>query len=78
MKKYIKPDIAFHPLSLSASLSAGCAIISNNQPGSCPVEIPGQGGLTVFPEGTCDAYVPGYEDQLCYHVPIASMNVFES
>ncbi len=78
MKKYVKPDITFFSLSLSTSVSASCAIISNNQPTLCAVEIPGQGGLTVFPEGACDAYFPGYEDQLCYHVPTTSMNIFES
>lgn len=78
MKKYIKPDISFFELNLSTSISAGCELISNNQPAVCPVEIPGQGGLTVFPSGTCDAYFPGYEDKLCYHVPSTAMNVFES
>ncbi len=78
MKKYVKPNIVFFPLNLSTTISAGCEIKSHNQPAICPVEIPGQGGLTIFPEGHCAAYFPGYEDQLCYHVPTASMNVFES
>ncbi len=78
MKNYIKPDIMFQTLALSADISAGCAIVSNQNAGACPVEVPGQPGLTIFPEGTCVAYVPGYEDRVCYHVPIADMNVFES
>lgn len=78
MKKYIKPDISFHEMSLSTSISAGCEIISNSAPTMCAVEVPGQPGLTIFPEGTCVAYFPGYEDSLCYHVPTTDMNVFES
>jgi len=78
MKNYIKPDIMFQTLALSTDVSAGCAIISNKNPGECAVAVPDYPGLTVFPEGTCVAYVPGYEDQVCYHVPIADMNVFES
>jgi hypothetical protein len=78
MKKYVKPLISFHELSLSTSISAGCAITSNQAPAACPIELPGHGGLTVFPEGTCMAYFPGVEDSLCYHVPTADMNVFES
>ena len=78
MKNYMKPDISFFELTLSTSISSGCELKSNNQPLMCPVEIPGQGGLTVFPSDSCDAYVPGYEDQLCYHVPNPTLNVFES
>ncbi len=78
MKNYIKPDISFQRLELSASVSAGCAIVSNNEPMACPVEIPGQGGLTVFPDGVCMAYFPGVEDTLCYHVPATESNIFES
>lgn len=79
MKTYVKPVIALESLALSASASTGCAITSNSAPGQCPVEIPGAGGLTVFPdERVCAAYFPGYEDSLCYHVPTADINVFES
>ncbi len=78
MKKYIKPDVSFFEMNLSTSISAGCEFTSNNAPLACPVEIPGQGGLTVFLEGACMAYFPGAEDSLCYHVPTADSNVFES
>lgn len=78
MKKYIKPDISFYELSLSTSISAGCELLSNNQPTVCPIEIPGQGGLTVFQKGPCMAYGPGVSDGLCYHLPTTDYNVFES
>ena len=78
MKTYVKPVISFENLTVGTSVSAGCAITSNSEPAACAVEIPGQGGLTVFTEHNCMAYVPGYEDRLCYHVPFAGMNVFES
>jgi hypothetical protein len=78
MKKYIKPDISFFELNLSTSISAGCSIPANSEPRACPVEIPGQPGLTIFPEGVCMAYGPGLEDTICYHVPMADLNVFES
>lgn len=79
MKKYITPDISFNILSLSTNISAGCEIISNNDVAVCPVEVPGQPGFTIFQEGSgCIAYHPGYEDSICYHIPIAEQNVFES
>ncbi len=79
MAKYVKPTISFEPLNLSAAVSPGCAINSTHDAGVCPVEIPGQPGLTVFTEGSgCFAYSPGMEDHICYHVPMADMNVFES
>lgn len=79
MKKYIKPDIAFFELNLSTSISAGCAIYSNYEELKCPVQIPGQPGLTIFQEiSGCVAYTPGMQDTVCYHVPTADINVFES
>lgn len=78
MKKYIKPDISFYKLNLSTTVSAGCQIQATHDPEICPVEIPGQGGLTVFQKGGCMVYGPGMGDGLCYHVPSAESNVFES
>ncbi len=79
MKGYVKPTVVFQSLSLSTTIAAGCAIDSTHDAGVCPVEIPGHPGLTVFAEGTeCLTYSPGIEDQICYHVPLADMNVFES
>ncbi len=79
MKKYIKPDISFFELSLSTSISAGCALDKTSVEFVCPVQVPGQPGLTVFQRTSgCTAYSPGMQDSVCYHVPVADINVFES
>lgn len=79
MKKYVKPDIAFFELNLSTSISTGCSIYSNQDVQVCPVQVPGQPGLTIFQKETgCVAYAPGMQDTICYHVPTADLNVFES
>ncbi len=79
MKEYIKPDIRFQKMNLSTDISTGCSVNSTHDPKACPVDIPGQPGLTVYTEdGQCVAYGPGWEDQICYHVPVADLNVFES
>ncbi len=79
MKKYVKPNIAFFELNLSTSISAGCNIYATQGELACPVQIPGQPGLTIFQEDTgCVAYTPGMQDTVCYHVPMADLNVFES
>jgi hypothetical protein len=78
MKKYLKPDIEFFELNLSTTISTGCNMSSNSAPQICPVEIPGQGGLTIFQKGGCDAYAPGLQDTICYHVPLGDLVVFES
>ncbi len=80
MKKYIKPEISFQKLNLTTNISAGCEYTAQNAPNSCPVEIPGQPGLTIFQEnsGVCMLYSPSIGDTICYHVPTADANVFES
>ena len=79
MKKYVKPNIAFFELNLSTTISTGCGINSQQAEAVCPIELPGHPGLTVFQETTgCVAYAPGIQDTICYHVPTADMNVFES
>ena len=78
MKKYVKPDISFFELNLSTTISTGCNIYSNEAEAICPVQVPGQPGLTIFQKGTCVAYSPSSQDTICYHVPMAGMNVFES
>ena len=79
MKKYVKPSISFFELNLSTSISTGCNIYSNNAEYQCPVQVPGQPGLTIFEKGTgCVAYSPNMQDTICYHVPLEGMSVFES
>lgn len=78
MKKYVKPDIAFFELNLSTTISTGCGINATQAEAICPVEVPGQPGLTIFQKGACTAYAPTAQDTICYHVPTADINVFES
>ncbi len=78
MSNYIKPNISFQRLNIAA-VSTGCALQSNNAESVCPVEVPGQPGLTIFSElGVCVSTLPGAQDSICYHVPTADTNVFES
>ena len=79
MKKYIKPDISFQKLNLSTNISAGCEYSATLDAGKCPAEVPGQPGLTVFLENSaCMVYSPDLGGLICYHVPTADSNVFES
>lgn len=79
MKNYIKPDIAFQRLDMATTVSAGCEHTATLAAGTCPAPIPGQPGLTVFQEGSdCMVYSPELGGLICYHVPTADSNVFES
>jgi len=79
MKKYIKPVISFQNIMLSTNIAAGCVYSANQDAGVCPAEIPGQPGLTVFLENSdCMLYSPEAGGLICYHVPTADSNVFES
>ena len=73
-KKYVKPAIQFQKLNMSASLSAGCAFSATFAEMDCPVMIP-EWGETVFNADNCD--ISG-DEFVCYHVPVASSNVFGS
>ena len=77
MKKYVKPNITFFELNLSTEISTGCRVNATFDVATCPVELPGH-NLTVFQKGMCDVYAPDAQDAICYHVPTADINVFES
>ena len=82
-KKYEKPDILFESFALSQSISAGCEMIGGNQAQYvCPVWVKTPGfdddRYTIFGDGTCDSKPVGGNDSICYHVPIADNNVFNS
>ena len=77
-KKYLKPEINFESLALSTDISSGCSMLSQNSPNQCVIYYP-QWGMTILTEEmSCDAYPPGGMDYICYHVPVADNNVFES
>lgn len=86
-KAYSKPEIMFESFTMSTSIAAGCEEIFGlyargvcGIPGSAP-------GMTIFNRDaagnncTADAdAIPGdpMYDGLCYHVPTASENLFNS
>ncbi len=75
-RKYVKPVIAFEPLSLSKDASGACDVQLTFPEYSCPVEIE-DWGETVFTKATsCTWY--NASGMICYHVPDASFNVFSS
>ncbi len=77
-KRYVKPKIIFESFELSSSIAAGCALLSTPQAAYiCPVTDP-ELGFTIFSSESCDMSSPGDNDQICYDVPLAGANVFES
>lgn len=82
MKKvYEKPLIVFENFSLSTSIAAGCEKTTALQyGGTCGIQ---WGKSTIFTEdveGCSTKVIDGEEkyDSLCYHIPDASYNVFNS
>lgn len=73
-RSYTKPAFQFHQIALSAGGAGSCAMDASFQEYTCPVFIP-DWGMTVFNEDNCDMSNP---DTVCYHVPVASFNVFGS
>ena len=77
-KKYLKPEINFESLALSTDISSGCSMLSQNSPNQCVIYYPQWGMTLLTEEMSGDAYPPGGMDYICYHVPVADNNVFES
>lgn len=70
---YMKPTFQFHQIPL-ATAAVSCSISAAFQEYTCPVTVP-EWGMTIFTDTDCDMDNP---DQVCYHVPTASYNVFGS
>ncbi len=78
-RTYIKPDICFDSFEMSTSMAAGCEMIGSNQDAyACPVLIPAWGISVFMALGICDTHPPENMDTICYHVPTADNNVFNS
>lgn len=79
MKKlYTKPMITFETLSLSSNISSGCAMNGTNSAEYiCPV-LNEETGWTIFSDNSVCMMVPGPNDTVCYHVPFANINIFDS
>ena len=80
MKNYMKPAISFQGLIMTANAAGGCAHKATFEEALCEVALPGLPGLTVFANSNADCVLTTPEDaaQICYHVPQADINVFES
>ena len=77
-KKYIKPAIKFECLALSENIASGCAFISTNSAEYvCPV-VDEESGWTIFVSNGMCLVVFGPDDTICYDIPLANSNVFES
>ncbi len=77
-KTYKKPIIAFENLALSTNIAAGCAYISTNSAEYiCPI-MDEESGWTIFAENSVCNVAPRPGEQICYDIPIANSNVFES
>ncbi len=77
-KSYMKPAITFECLNVSANIASGCAYIStNNAEYVCAVEDP-ESGWTIFSDYANCMYVTNSNDTVCYDIPFANSNVFES
>ena len=81
-KTYNKPDIIFEDFSLSTNIAAGCEEYPFNNTDQCGVYI--SKGKILFGDGfvNCNKSLfeienPKYND-LCYHNPTETYNVFNS
>lgn len=77
-KQYAKPTITFESLDLSTNIAAGCAFLSTNSAEyMCPI-VDEESGWTIFVDGRVCMMTPGPGDTICYDIPLANSNVFES
>ena len=77
-KNYSAPNIAFQTLNVQ-TLSGGCYydVASNQAKFQCPIKDPAFDGETIFIEGaSCD--FKGDADKVCYAIPTADANVYNS
>ena len=77
-KSYIKPEITFECFAVATNIASGCAFLGTNSAEYiCPV-IDEESGWTIFAYTTMCIMVPGSGDTICYDIPFANSNVFES
>lgn len=82
-KKYAKPEIIFESFSMNASIAGDCEVKTMNPaPEQCGLVLNTFPPLVIFTSDLpkiCNAYPsPGQYDQLCYHIPYESYNLFNS
>lgn len=86
-REYAKPDILFESFSLATTIAGDCEV-KTNTPAQRTCGLPSSGLGTVFttnmvdictfrvPDGTFKG--PGSNDGICYDVPTANNNLFNS
>lgn len=84
-KTYQKPQILFDSFSLSSSIAGDCELKTDTHgAGSCGITL---GNMTVFlasvegclpPLGVPVSVDDGDFNGICYHVPVDTLNVFNS
>ena len=77
-KPYIKPIITFERLDVSNNIATGCAFISTNLAQYVCPAVDEESGWTIFSDNRICKMVPGAGDTICYDIPFANMNIFES
>ena len=79
MKKfYSKPEILFEDFSLSTSITAGCEFTEANSTQDVCGYPTRDGMVFVSDVPGCKFVQPDNNDTLCYHVPDANHNIFNS
>ena len=80
-RNYVKPMIIFEDFSMSTNIAGDCSyLVMNPTEGTCGYVLTGE--ITIFTaevQGcTHTQQEPAQIDELCYHVPIDSKELFNS
>ena len=80
MKKvYSKPEIMFEDFTLNENIAGDCNIIIDNQTRDNCAYI-STGGIATFLDGisVCVFTKPDGDNEICYHVPLSTTDLFNS
>ena len=73
---YNKPSFTFYAIPLTGNTATGCAYLSSHDMFVCPVLDDDLGGYIFSSRPTCNLLTGG--ENVCYNVPIADYNVYNS
>lgn len=81
-KEYSTPEIIFESFALTTSIAGGCEYKTNTpSSGTCGYPYEGGNGDKLFTGLVDDCDIPIDDNEnngFCYHVPVESMNIFNS
>ena len=81
-KEYSAPEIIFESFALTTSIAGGCEYKTHSpSQGNCGYPYEGGNGDKLFTGLVSDCDIPiddNEENLFCYHVPVDSMNIFNS